>query len=96
MLTTLELIQCNKLVPSVLIGGTRVGPLMGQSGDDDIPKRKDMQLFIVSWEIVNANVPFMEDFRVKVDELMARLMPKSLILAKNESTFNSTLLGLRP
>ena len=54
MLTMLELIQCNKLVPSVLIGRTRIGPLVGQSGDDDVPKRNDIQLLIVSWGIVES------------------------------------------
>ena len=54
VLTTLELVQCNKPVPSVLIGWTRVGSLMGQSGDDDIPKRKYIQLLIVPWGIVES------------------------------------------
>ena len=44
---------------------------------------------------MKAGVPFMEDFRLRADGLMARDMPKSLTLVTNETTFNNTLLGLR-
>ena len=36
----------------------------------------------------------MEDFRLRADGLMARLIPKSLTLVTNETMFNNTLLGL--
>ena len=89
------------MVFSVLIGGTRVRPLVGQSGDDDIPKRNTSNSSLYcggSWRAsgdLNANVPFMEDYRLRADGLMARLIPKSLTLVTNEATFNNTLLGLR-
>ena len=39
VLTTLELMSVRQVwSPSVLSGRTRVGPLMGQSGDDNVPK----------------------------------------------------------
>ena len=44
---------------------------------------------------MNANMPFMEDFQLRADGLMARQIPKSLTLVTNETTFNNTLLGLR-
>ena len=44
---------------------------------------------------MNAGVPFMEDFRLMSAGLMARLIPKSVSLVTNDTTFNNTLLVLR-
>ena len=44
---------------------------------------------------VNAGVPFIEDFLLWVDGLMARLMPKSVNLETKDTMFNNILLGLR-
>ena len=44
---------------------------------------------------MNAGVPFIDDLRLQVDGLMARLMPKSVNLVTKDTTFSNTLLGLR-
>ena len=44
---------------------------------------------------MNAGVPFMEDFRLMVDGLMVRLIPKSVSLVTKDTTFSNTLFGLR-
>ena len=56
------------IISLVSIGEARVGPLMGQSGED-VAKRKEIQLLVVLWRVVeslrnhkNASVSFTYDY----------------------------------